>query len=690
MKYQKITYPNNKWIICEKDLNIEKPKQTYTFTFDTETFLYLDGKKLSQNEVLEKLKGIDISEIRKRVTTNVWCWQIYDEYNGFFMTNDFYKFLNYICLCQYKFGWCYNAKFDFAQIDYKILAGKKDLWKPHNEDKASKGQPWTFSSIHNDMGARYCYKLWVPYKRKGKDQNRHTRTHSFDFRDFMNFFQGGLKRLLEDLDVEDNTGNKIRKLTMEYQAVDTNNLTDDEIDYCVNDVKGLYFAVKKFNESIEEQSNGECHIFGKDTNLMTAGGFAKSELLRTLYPDIETKKKRLKHFQKVHPITEEQDRYFRQNHLYRGGICLVNEIHRGIMYKEKNGHYLNRYDVNSEYPYAMSVMPDLIGKPQKISVTEWQNVDKSKYECILAFSSITGELKAGYIPVWFNPFQKKYVSIINETGIHLMFEREFEEYLKWYDLEYVIDYVIIIKKGDCIYKKFVEDNYKLKNEAGKAGNKSLKANAKLKLNSSYGKLAERIERNNGHYELNEETGAVHFITDGVETDESGAMNVIIGSLVTAIARIWILSHIREICGQNMINNFFYIDTDSIHTTATYEKADPYSLGGFKLEAQCKAWKYIAPKTYIDIEEIENGKVTKFEPHTKGINISAVLKDFNKQDLTIEYIDKRFNYGEQFDCLTALNVKGGKALVPIYKYLARPELTPAGLVQTGLDNITMEI
>ena len=177
----------------------------------------------------------------------------------------------------------YNAKFDFAQIDYKILASQKDLWKPHNEDKASKGQPWTFSSIHNDMGARYCYKLWVPYKRKGKGQNRHTRTHSFDFRDFMNFFQGGLKRLLEDLDVEDNAGNKIRKLTMEYQAVDTDNLTDNEIDYCVNDVKGLYFAVKKFNESIEEQSNGECHIFGKDTNLMTAGGFAKSELLRSLY-----------------------------------------------------------------------------------------------------------------------------------------------------------------------------------------------------------------------------------------------------------------------------------------------------------------------------------------------------------------------------------------------------------------------
>ena len=28
MKYQKIIYPNNKWIICEKDLNIEKSRTT--------------------------------------------------------------------------------------------------------------------------------------------------------------------------------------------------------------------------------------------------------------------------------------------------------------------------------------------------------------------------------------------------------------------------------------------------------------------------------------------------------------------------------------------------------------------------------------------------------------------------------------------------------------------------------------
>lgn len=691
MKYQKIDLPNNKWIICEKELNIDKPKQTYTFAFDTETFQYLDGNKLSSSALINQLKDVPIAEIRKRVTTRVWCWQIYDEYNGFFMTNDFYKFLNYICLCQYKFGWCYNAKFDFAQIDYKLLANGKSLWSEHKEDKNTKGQPWTYSSLHNDMGARYCYKLWIPYRRKGKQQNRHIRTHSVDFRDFMNLFAGGLKRVLEDLDVLDNENQPIRKLSMEYQDVDEFNLTENEINYCCNDVKGLYFAIKKYNDSIEEQSNGESHIFGKQTNIMTAGGFAKAELLRALYPNIETKKKRLKHFQKLHSITGAQDNFFRQNHLYRGGICLVNEMHRGILHKAKNNNFLNRYDVNSEYPYAMSIMPDLIGKIKKITINEWQNIDKTKYECILALSSITGELKKGYVPVWFDPFQKKYVNIINETGLHLIYERELNEYEQWYDLEYTIDYVLIIKKGKNVYKKFVDDNYKLKNDAKKIGNKGVTACSKLKLNSSYGKLAERIERNTGHYELNEETGAIHFVIDGQENDMTSCMNILLGALVTAIARIWILSHIREICGDNMINNFYYIDTDSIHTTAVYKNADAYSLGGFKLEAQCVAWKYIAPKTYIDIETLENDCVLKFEPHTKGINISAVLKDFKEQEkLTLNYIDKRFKYGEQFNCLTALNVKGGKALVPIYKYLARPELAPQGFVQTGIDNTLMEV
>ena len=121
----------------------------------------------------------------------------------------------------------------------------------------------------------------------------------------------------------------------------------------------------------------------------------------------------------------------------------------------------------------------------------------------------------------------------------------------------------------------------------------------------------------------------------------------------------------------MENVFVYIDTDSIHAFADYEHADAYKLGGFKLEAECEAVKYIAPKTYFDAEEVINGKPTlnKLEMHSKGINIKAVKDDFKASPMTLEYLDKRFNYGEKFVVLCAMNVRGGKALIPTEKFLA---------------------
>ena len=156
------------------------------------------------------------------------------------------------------------------------------------------------------------------------------------------------------------------------------------------------------------------------------------------------------------------------------------------------------------------------------------------------------------------------------------------------------------------------------------------------------------------------------------------MSVALGALVTATARVWILSHIREICKEEQMSKLFvYIDTDSIHAFASYDKADAYELGGFKLEAECEAVKYIAPKTYVDIERVRDGYVelNDIEIHTKGVNVMSVRNDFQSVDLTLDYIDKRFNYGEKFNVLCAMNVHGGKVLCPTAKYLARYEQAP---------------
>lgn len=699
-RYQYTQIDANMWVITDLNHDYKKPSKAVTFAFDTETLVYLNGRIVSQKTIYNKTKKLKTEEKRKRLSNKVWSWQCYDEVNGFFMTNDFYIFLDYLCRCGYKFGWCYNATFDFAQIDYELLGeNRRQQWQEHaknevDEDGKKKGydrgQPWTYKSLHNDCGARYSYKLWIPYR----DYTRHVHTHAVDLRDFMKFLGGGLANVLNDLDVRDENGDPIRKLKMDYQGVNTSDLNDDEIDYNKVDVKGLYFAIKQFNDVIETQSNNECHIFGKNTNIMTAGGFAKRELLRSMYPTVKPKF-RLERYQKAHPIYATEDKYYRDGHLYRGGISFVNEKYRGrLVTKETivNGLPLGpmyRYDVNSEYPYSMASIRDLVGRPQIIKYSRWLKYPQSlkdKYECIYKITSITGTVKENMLGMWYDPFRKSYVDEIDEIGLHLMFERELNEMCEWYDdIEYNCDEVILFERGDYAYKPFVDENYTLKAEAKKAKNKSLQANAKLKLNSSYGKLSERIEKASGHFELNEETGAIHYVADSVELQEKSIMNVVVGALVTSFARCYILSKIREICGDNVKEKFVYIDTDSVHAFAYYDKCDDYNLGGLKCEMICDAIKYIAPKAYIDIEKVnKDGTVDydAFEIHSKGVSISAVNAELKKKRKgkkkgkpTLALIDNIIGYGSKFICLQAMNVKGGKVLVPTEKYLARPETAP---------------
>lgn len=685
-KYTKVTLPNGVWVITEKGHDYLLPQKWVTFAIDTETQTYFDGKILSNKQLFNKVKNLNNEQKRIRLKNVTWAWQCYDEVNGFFMTNDFEQFLQYQCRAGLKYGWCYNSTFDFAQIDYQILGQGKDKWTPHkHETKGSgkgynKGQAWTYESIHNDMGARYAYKLWVPYKH----YDRHTYVHAVEYRDFMKLITGGLAKLLDDLNVVDLEGNPIRKLKMEYQAVNTDDLTEDEIDYCANDVKGLYFAIKQFNETIEQQSNNECHIYGEDTNIMTAGGFAKHELLRSLYPNINKKRARIKAYQKDHPLTQAQDEYARANHLYRGGISFVNPLYKGKLISNK---LMYRYDVNSEYPYAMAQINDLVGKPLKKTMKEYDAMpNKDEYEAVYILTSVYGDVKQNYLGLWYDPFRKDFVEHINEEGTHLIFERELIEMSHWYDnFEYACEYVLLWKKGKKAYAPFVNENYALKAQAKKEHNATLQQTTKLKLNSSYGKLAERLERIKGHYELNEATGAIHFVREEAEIDLTSSMNVIIGALVTCVARCYILSKIREVCKGNIKRNFVYIDTDSIHAFTIYDKADAFALGGLKLEATCEAIKYIAPKTYIDIEHInKDGTIDfdAFEVHSKGINLSAIIKDLKKKQKgkkkgrpTLDLIDRKINYGAKYICLVAMNVQGGKVLLPTEKYLARLELAP---------------
>ena len=316
--------------------------------------------------------------------------------------------------------------------------------------------------------------------------------------------------------------------------------------------------------------------------------------------------------------------------------------------------------------------------------------NKDDYEAVLILEGITGIVKKGFLGFWYDPFKRDFVDVIDEHGTHLIFEREFNELLNWYeDVEYDVEYVLLWRRGERAYAPFVETNYELKAQAKREKNATLQACTKLKLNSSYGKLSERVERVKGHYALNEATGAIHFVADEVEVDARSIMNVAVGALVTAYARVYILSKIREICGGErgeISKRFVYIDTDSIHAFADYDKADAYALGGLKLEATCDAVKYLLPKTYADIEKVNKDGTIPFEGlelHSKGVSIAAVYAALKKKQKgkkrglpTLALIDAKINYGQKYLVLCAMNVRGGKVLLPVEKYLATNERKPS--------------
>ena len=84
----------------------------------------------------------------------------------------------------------------------------------------------------------------------------------------------------------------------------------------------------------------------------------------------------------------------------------------------------------------------------------------------------------------------------------------------------------------------------------------------------------------------------------------------------------------------------------------------------KCEGVYKSAKYLAPKTYLMFDG------EHYEVHTKGVNTQVVQNDIKgkPEDKAFEL----FSAGRKYRCLTALNVKGGKALIMIEKYIARED------------------
>jgi len=652
-----------------------KTKKYKWCSADTETYTLIDGRIVSTKE----LNALSLDDthtsawFRSHTTIDTYAWQIScGDANA--ICDTFIEWLDTIASHGISCVWFYNAKFDFAQIDYQILSNSN--FKPYEKDLKGTGVEM-YESLHNPFGARYMYTIWHYYENK-----EHKRVcHKIKIYDLCNIFVGGLGKLLNDFDIEDENGHKLRKLEMDYQANKDaeGHFTQEAIDYMIVDVKGLYYLIKKCDEYIKQRYNMQ---LTPKPDFMTAGGFAKKLLLETLY-EKHNYKENLEAFKKEYKMWLELDAYFRKGGLYQGGKCIVNYKYQNQLVNKT----FVRLDYNSHYPARMREGVAFKGKLFKMTYEEFKkSCNENDFIYIYHLKSFDGILKPDMVPVWYDFVTKSYTSTPrcnDETGL-LIFKFEFEEYLQWYDMDFDIDYVLAYRRQiDEKYIEFVDNVYKDKTEGKKTHNKCQEMFSKLGLNSAYGKFAQNPYQAETHREINADTGAVHLVVDDIVAVAESLMSVVQGAYITARGRAVICKDIRTKCKHSVLEDFYYCDTDSVH--GDYEAdTDAFEIGALKLEATCKYGLFLAPKTYF---EIDNDNI--IEVHTKGVPTKVIYNIMIKAGaidekhfvLDIEKVCQIFKAGNKFQCLSAMNLKGGKGLIPMFKELCKTTNTRNDFITT---------
>ena len=403
------------------------------------------------------------------------------------------------------------------------------------------------------------------------------------------------------------------------------------------------------------------------TKALTAAGYAIKDLKKQLKDDD------YQHDRDYHDrifntgFTFEQDTYIRR--AYYGGETLV------LPDKENYIHGLGfSADCNSMYPAAMlRNYPDPTSL-FSLTASECKNwFDTFRYDpseqsfAIFQIEVFNLKLKKGGIP-----FYPKKVARFGQTQaitdisdiIDTDMQSSYIATLSNIDLDMVLnEYDIDFKFIDGIassrylitpFKSFVDKHAKDKIKAKREHNEELKHIAKLSLNSSYGKLAERFHEEEEQL-IEDENGDPIYIKVNNDEEWKQKGNILLAVFVTAYARRNLYEQCQNInsCSFTELN---YVDTDSVHFTYKGKyfkqidaiakeyragndvdqskqeeifvkicnecniKYDPALFGYWKLEGFFDKAVYLAAKRYIEYDLIEGANV-------KVSGVQAVGRDY---------------------------------------------------------------
>lgn len=436
-----------------------------------------------------------------------------------------------------------------------------------------------------------------------------------------------------------------------YHIWNNEEMRDDYIKYCNNDVSIVKKAYELFKEKLETHNDdayskkyGTKNI--KIENILTIASLSQKLVKNAVYNDSEIPvdvKRGMR-------LRTKEEYEFTRN-FYTGGLSQFNPKLQSNVFKYDG----MCFDINSSYPFSMTkILPygKLYDEPQP----EWKHT-LHYVEVDIAFA-IKPEYQSMIV------MKNKNKKISNERYLSVgsgVYHFLYEEYLLMKKIYNIIENKIthFYSAGYDYLNKFITKYYKLKQENSKNAFKTV---YKLFLNSIYGSFAkkgkyptdfaipvEMVEPfKNKEREYLEIDGIKYYpktfhntyldLPDGkyqliaweCEKEPKNYPNMLVGATITAYSRMYLIENIIRLGPKN----FIYCDTDSIFVkTNSLEEIkakgldiDDDRLGAWKMEFIFQKGKILGSKRYV-FDGVDDKGVKKVKTAIAGVK-KLDIKDFD--------------------------------------------------------------
>lgn len=358
---------------------------------------------------------------------------------------------------------------------------------------------------------------------------------------------------------------KIGYLDYSKKRYSDTTLTQEELEYCINDVLGLSQAIK--------------YLLQHDTLAsipLTSTGFVRRECREA----VKMNPKNIKRFRNE-KLT--YDQYSQLKTIFRGGNCASSYLKVGEICKN-----VQSYDMTSAYPFVM-MTEKFPGKFIRVSSSELKKYESPEYSFFATAKFMNIKLIPEISPIGYIPVSKCYYKNANRYNGRILSADEVIMQLTNIDLQIIqqtyqyesIEYadVHVAKNSylpEELLKKIYEFFYKKCTLKGICDKEYEYMKSKNKLNGIYGMIVTDVTQETIYYSDDWHREYENISKEEVESIKNEHLKKYYAnknSFLSYQHGVWVPAYCRRnlqeainICGTDLI----YCDTDSIKTTKEIE------------------------------------------------------------------------------------------------------------------------